>query len=148
MSTSDALNADASGQAMITATSGLLNNLSYMTVGGITFTTATFNLIGDATGTIFGTSANGTAFSYNFSLGNGQNFIGLLATGGDVLNGFTINSATGISDFRQLRLGGVQVATAVPEPATWALMLLGFGGMGVAMRRNRRRSVAQLAQMA
>ncbi len=28
--------------------------------------------------------------------------------------------------------------SAVPEPATWALMLLGFGGIGVAMRRRRR----------
>jgi hypothetical protein len=29
-------------------------------------------------------------------------------------------------------------AGAVPEPATWATMLLGFGAMGVAMRWNRR----------
>ncbi|HVF83510.1 MAG TPA: PEPxxWA-CTERM sorting domain-containing protein, partial [Sphingomicrobium sp.] len=63
------------------------------------------------------------------------------------LTGFSISSTTGISSFEQLRLGGVQAA-AVPEPSTWALMLLGFGGMGLAMRRNRRRSVAQLAQMA
>jgi hypothetical protein len=27
---------------------------------------------------------------------------------------------------------------SVPEPATWALMLLGFGGMGMALRRSRR----------
>ena len=27
--------------------------------------------------------------------------------------------------------------TAVPEPGTWALMLVGFGGLGVAMRRRR-----------
>jgi hypothetical protein len=29
---------------------------------------------------------------------------------------------------------------AVPEPATWAMMLLGFGGIGMAMRRSKRRS--------
>ncbi|MHA6722018.1 FxDxF family PEP-CTERM protein [Sphingomonas sp. RS2018] len=27
---------------------------------------------------------------------------------------------------------------AVPEPATWGLMMLGFGGMGFAMRRRRK----------
>lgn len=31
----------------------------------------------------------------------------------------------------------VQNGTAVPEPATWAMMLLGFGGIGVEMRRRR-----------
>ena len=29
---------------------------------------------------------------------------------------------------------------AVPEPATWAMMLLGFGGIGFAMRRRRKRT--------
>jgi hypothetical protein len=26
----------------------------------------------------------------------------------------------------------------VPEPATWAMMLMGFGGLGVALRARRR----------
>ena len=34
---------------------------------------------------------------------------------------------------------------AVPEPATWALMLLGFGGIGFAMRRRTKPALAQLA---
>lgn len=34
---------------------------------------------------------------------------------------------------------------AVPEPATWAMMLLGFGAMGLAIRRRRRPVLAQLA---
>lgn len=38
------------------------------------------------------------------------------------------------------------INSAVPEPATWGLMLLGFGGMGFSMRRNRRRTaIAQIA---
>ena len=36
---------------------------------------------------------------------------------------------------------------AVPEPATWAMMLLGFGAAGTAMRRSRRRT-AQISQLA
>lgn len=35
---------------------------------------------------------------------------------------------------------------AVPEPATWAMMLLGFGATGLMMRRRNRRTV--LAQVA
>ena len=34
------------------------------------------------------------------------------------------------------------VAGRLPEPATWALMILGFGGIGGAMRRRMRRSEA------
>ena len=32
------------------------------------------------------------------------------------------------------------VTSAVPEPATWAMLLLGFGAIGGVMRVNRRRS--------
>ncbi|MFL6759246.1 XDD4 family exosortase-dependent surface protein [Sphingomonas sp.] len=35
--------------------------------------------------------------------------------------------------------------SGVPEPATWAMMLLGFGGIGVSMRRRRKPGLAQLA---
>jgi hypothetical protein len=33
-------------------------------------------------------------------------------------------------------------STAVPEPASWAMMLVGFGGLGVAMRTRRKALVA------
>ncbi|WP_114226440.1 MULTISPECIES: PEPxxWA-CTERM sorting domain-containing protein [Sphingomonas] len=34
-------------------------------------------------------------------------------------------------------LDNVSVTAAVPEPATWALMLIGFGAVGVSMRKRR-----------
>jgi hypothetical protein len=39
----------------------------------------------------------------------------------------------------------VEVASAVPEPATWLTMLLGFGLVGCAARRSRRRRLLQAA---
>jgi len=42
-------------------------------------------------------------------------------------------------------LGGLAIHEAVPEPATWAMMLLGFGAIGFAFRRRRTTTLAQLA---
>ena len=36
-------------------------------------------------------------------------------------------------------------AAAVPEPMTWALMLMGFGGLGAALRANRRQGALTVA---
>jgi len=41
--------------------------------------------------------------------------------------------------------GGNVAFTAVPEPATWGMMLLGFGAVGFAMRRRRRPALIQMA---
>jgi hypothetical protein len=40
---------------------------------------------------------------------------------------------------------GTLIPTAVPEPATWAMMLLGFGAIGLTMRRKRGNVLAQIA---
>jgi hypothetical protein len=39
----------------------------------------------------------------------------------------------------------IPVNNGVPEPATWAMMLVGFGGIGMAMRRRRKGVLAQIA---
>ncbi|MES2905306.1 MAG: PEPxxWA-CTERM sorting domain-containing protein [Pseudomonadota bacterium] len=36
------------------------------------------------------------------------------------------------------KLTAINVTAAVPEPSTWAMMLIGFGGIGVSMRRRRK----------
>ena len=42
--------------------------------------------------------------------------------------------------------GDLNFSAAVPEPATWGMMLLGFAGIGMALRRTRKNG--QLAQIA
>ena len=39
----------------------------------------------------------------------------------------------------------VTLSPAVPEPATWGMMLLGFGAMGMVIRRSRKTTIAQIA---
>jgi hypothetical protein len=55
-------------------------------------------------------------------------------------------SATGSTDYDSLVTEfGTSASVAVPEPATWALMLIGFGGLGGAIRSARRRVSAGVA---
>lgn len=46
-------------------------------------------------------------------------------------------SVAGGPGYGEERLGTVNLAGGVPEPATWAMMLVGFGGLGAMMRRHR-----------
>ncbi len=39
-------------------------------------------------------------------------------------------------------IGGVSLRSAVPEPSTWALMLVGVGAVGFALRRPRAQALA------
>jgi hypothetical protein len=63
-------------------------------------------------------------------------------------------TGSSVTDFSKLRLSSSQNAfeidniainSGVPEPATWGMMLLGFAGMGMALRRRRRPVLAQVA---
>jgi hypothetical protein len=75
--------------------------------------------------------------AYTLLLGQG------LATGSYIL-AYIGNPATGNFD-ATANSGAIREIGGVPEPATWAMMLLGFGGIGVAMRRRRKVALAQLA---
>jgi hypothetical protein len=53
-------------------------------------------------------------------------------------SGITIYNGQGLSNAQIFGTG----TPAVPEPATWGLMLLGFAGVGLALRRSRNRKPA------
>jgi hypothetical protein len=50
-------------------------------------------------------------------------------------SGETFNSITFASSSNSFEIDNL--ATAVPEPATWAMMILGLGGIGAMLRRRR-----------
>ena len=77
----------------------------------------------------------GSDFGSIISLAASDSYYGLrFAADGNKYVGYAgvINNGATINDI------GFQLAAGVPEPATWALMLAGFGGAGMAMRRRRR----------
>jgi hypothetical protein len=95
--------------------------------------TVFYLLSNGTTGTLAG-AVNGTGNNGNFEIG---------ITGG-LFDSITIAS-TGDHGFGAIKQVSFEpVAGAVPEPATWAMMLLGFGAIGVSMRR-RKPVLAQVA---
>jgi hypothetical protein len=52
-------------------------------------------------------------------------------TGGDYITGLTFASSSNSFEIDEIS------GSAVPEPATWAMMITGFGLAGVAIRRRR-----------
>lgn len=107
---------DAFTDALVRATNP--NGGLYTNVGALGLSLASTDQLGfDISG------FSGAGF---FSVNN--NFYGVnLATGGATLiGGLGMRGITGIT------------IASVPEPSTWAMLLLGFGGIGVALRRRRK----------
>ena len=93
--------------------------------------------------TMFGLTIVGAHFGNGSVIGNSSVFW-LFDFGTTGANFVTLDNPQGWSNAALYTTG---TPPAVPEPATWAMMLLGFGAAGAAMRRSRRKA-AMLAQIA
>ncbi|MEO6151662.1 MAG: PEPxxWA-CTERM sorting domain-containing protein [Croceibacterium sp.] len=91
--------------------------------------------------TIFGLHAGGAGDG-----GQGTFFFSFNANNTDVITVTDrLNSnSTGLSNAALFKTG----SGAVPEPATWAMMLFGFGGVGFAMRRRKSEDVTKRMRFA
>lgn len=82
---------------------------------------------------------------------NAGDFIGL--TGAGIVRATLIGPSSDYIFVDNVTFGTVLSPTGVtesggggvPEPATWAMMLVGFGGMGAVLRRSRRSAVVSSA---
>jgi hypothetical protein len=86
-----------------------------------------------------GTCSNCVGNTRTMLLTNGSNWLSGLGTNGDYFTSIAFDTdGAGSNDLRQLRVGGIVRSNTpmVPEPATWAMMLLGFGAIGAGMRRK------------
>lgn len=123
------------GQSQLTgAGDGLLTKMSFYLTDGILFNDAEFK-ISDATDTIDFTVIDdeGVAFNFNDVTLDPSGFIAFQGIDGQWIRNvsFVVDDGGTFEEFRQLRL------TPIPEPATWAMMLTGFGLIGGAIRRRR-----------
>lgn len=84
--------------------------------------------------TITFTDGSSQVLNTPFATNGGGAFFGFTDFGKSI-SSVSFNATNDIVSVDDVRFLSV---SAVPEPATWAMMLLGFGAMGVSMRRRRR----------
>jgi len=77
------------------------------------------------------------------TLGTGEHFVS--NSGGWWFSADIFDATSGLTYNVAARDARTDLIPTVPEPATWALMLIGFGAVGALLRRSRRRSRAALA---
>ena len=95
---------------------------------------------GNATVTVNSVDSNGVPeaqSTFTYALGNGQNFLTIVASNGESIVSTTIDAPGGFHDLRQPRISGADELTAVPEPATITMLGMGIVGLGL-LRKFRK----------
>jgi hypothetical protein len=130
-STTDVLTVSSSGQAKVTAMDGLVNDMT-ISVPGADFGDLILNpfkpaVDGDLTVTV--TMSDASVFTFGpYGSTNGNNFLTITTSGGELISSVTLDSTGGFQDLRQPRLSGI-TSPSVPEPS--GLLLLGSGALGL-----------------
>lgn len=152
------------GQALLESADGLINTT--FTFNGLTdqllgfdlsnpslgFTQTQFRIfVGGGTATqvtLTFLDTAGLQFQNTFDIPS-DGFFNAQAIDGQQIDYFSIAANGSFQDLEQARFGGIvdtAAAAVVPEPETWALMILGFGGIGAVLRRRRRQLALSYVQ--
>jgi hypothetical protein len=145
--------ATSGGQAVLVGGTGNtpFSNVTVQLENGATFTKLILNI--DVTNglppptqvqfTVNYTLSGGQVFNQVFTVDtNGENFFGIEAAEGAVINSVTVQGlgATTFQDIDQWRLGGFSSPNSVPEPASLFLLGSGLVGTAGALRRKFKKS--------
>ena len=122
------VNTPVTGSFDFDTATGLLSNVNYTSISG-TFTTGAEYDAGVATQIYFGVFGSPNYDVYQLA--------------GSLINGGTIAINSGTHPSIPISAGGSLTTNAVggvPEPVTWAMMLVGFGALGSVLRSRRSHS--------
>jgi hypothetical protein len=142
------LSANPSGQATVSGGTGntALTQLTFGLANNDTFTRAVFNINASTSGSVLihveGVNINGGFFEDDFTVdANGQNFFTVTAINGQLINSISLTAINGavFQDVRQVRLGGSEAGSEVPEPASMFLLGTGLAGVAAAYRKRRQK---------
>jgi hypothetical protein len=116
--------------AVLTVTDGYFNGDQFdVNINGVNTDTSATSFTGAYEGDNWAAASVNPAFSHShYSLGAGTYTV----------TGYAIETPF-------FGVGAGALLLGVPEPATWAMMLVGFGAVGAAMRKARRTSAAVTA---
>jgi hypothetical protein len=96
---------------------------------------------GTATAIVIANEVGGGTATFTFNLGtltNAQSGFTLTAINGETINSFRVVDSGGlVANFEHYRIDVAGPVSATPEVSTWAMMLLGFAGVGLLAMRRR-----------
>jgi hypothetical protein len=86
-------------------------------------------------------TANGLGFPTTDGNQNVSQYVQFATSAGETISSLSFSNSVPMDAFETANYS----VTAVPEPATWAMMMVGFGMVGAAARYRRRSTIAAIA---